>query len=327
MINPLRDLLDHQSMRISRWVGITADRTRLIPGVRLVELTFRGYSEDRGSVLAAALSYYAFLSLFPLTLFILALLSPFLETTAAIRAVTRFLESYLPQGADTIRTSLEEVIHLRGPITLAAAAGFLWSGSGVFSLIQLGMNRAFCVAQPRPLWRERVVSLGMVIAVGFLFALSFLLTTSFRLGIHYQILPRHNIIIDWLPPLLSEGLGVAIFGLLYRYIPYTSYVRWRQIWPAALVASTLWELAKMGFAWYIANLALLNLVYGSLGTIIALLIWGYVTAVILLLGAELAAALAGAREHPNPDKPWSIPRQDATRGPMSNWGDDAISRN
>jgi membrane protein len=82
---------------------------------------------------------------------------------------------------------------------------------------------------------------------------------------------------------------------LYRYIPYDPTIRWKDVALPALAAAALWEGAKLVFAWYISNLATLNLVYGSLGTIIALMLWGYISAVILLGGAELAAVMSGAR--------------------------------
>ncbi len=292
----------------SNWInGVTAaaaTRVRRIPGATVLEGTLRAYSEDRGSVTAAALSYYTLLSLFPLMLFILALSSSFLSSESAIREVTRFIGSYLPSSPTLLRNSLEEITRLRGPLTAVAAGGFLWSASGVFDLIQLALNRAFCVQQPRPLWRQRMVSMGMVVGASMMFGLSFLETTAHRLAIHYGILPRHNLVIDFLPPISTIILGFFVFGTLYRYIPYDPTLRWRDVWLSAILASVLWEGAKLGFAWYLTNMALLNLVYGSVGAIIAVMLWGYITTVIMILGAELAAVRKGARQRARTGKEW-----------------------
>jgi membrane protein len=300
----LNNLIEQQSQRVLHLAQTAEARANAIPGVGVLVQAARAYSEDRCALLAAALSYYALLSIFPLLLFILSIASPFLQSEAAIRAATSFLGSYLPSGATLVRNSLHEVTRLRGPLTIASAAGFLWSASGVFDLIQLGLNRAFRVQRPRPMWRQRIVSLGMVASVSLLFGLSFLLTTSLRLAIHYRLLPRHNILVDALPVLGALILGIAIFGLLYRLIPYHSSIRWRDVWAGAVVAAVLWEIAKLGFAWYLTNFALLNLVYGSVGAVIALMLWGYVTAAILLIGAEIAAVAAGARQREKTGQEW-----------------------
>ncbi len=292
----MNHFVEQQSERAMGVANTAAAQVRKLPGASVIEQTFRAYSQDRGSIIAAALSYYTLLSLFPLMLFILAISSPFLQSESAIRAATRFIGEYLPSGAALVRSSLEEVTKLRGPLTVAAGIGFLWSASGGFDILQLGLNRAFRVHQPRPLWRQRIVSMALVGCVSLLFGLSFLWTTSLRLAIHYRVLQRHDPLVDYVAPVGAVALGFLVFGSLYRYIPYDRQIRWSQVWFPALLASVLWEGAKLAFAWYITNMALLNLVYGSLGTIIAVMIWGYITAVVFLLGAELSAVISGARQ-------------------------------
>ena len=99
-------------------------------------------------------------------------------------------------------------------------------------------------------------------------------------------------------------IGAAVFGLLYRYLPYDPAIRWRAVWPGALIAAVLWEIAKLGFTWYITNLAVLNMVYGSVGAVIAVMLWGYLTAVIMLFGAELASVASGTRRRVETGKEW-----------------------
>lgn len=298
------NLIEQQSQRMMEWAANAETRTRTFPGGGLVIDVARAYSEDRCSMLAAALSYYALLSLFPLLLFILAVMSQFLQTEEAIRVVTRFVSSYLPSGTLLVRNALEQVTRVRGPLTIVGGVGFVWSASGVFDSIQLGFNRAFRVPSPRPIWRRRLFSIGMVFAGGMLFGLSFGLTAVMRMAIHYRLLERGELLFDVLPTAAAIVLSTAVFGLLYRYVPYDPGIRWRDIALSAFIAATLWEIAKLGFAWYITDIALLNTVYGSLGTVIAIMIWGYLTAAILLMGAELAAVRAGARQRVKTGKEW-----------------------
>lgn len=293
-MNLFNDLITPQSQRVLHIAQTASGRIRQMPVLGVLADTLLAYGQDRASVLSAALSYYTLLSLFPLMLFVLAVSSSFLESTQAVREVGRFVGAYLPPGL-SLANDLAEISRLRGPLTLIGAGGFLWSASGVFDLVQLGLNRAFRVQHARPLWRQRIVSLAMVAGISALFGLSFLMTTSFRLAVHYRLFPRHEMAVDALPPAVSILLGVVIFGVLYRYIPFDPTIRWKDVWLPAVLASVLWEIAKLAFAWYLTNMALLNFVYGSVGAVIALMIWGYITAVILLGGAEMAAVLSGAR--------------------------------
>ena len=89
---------------------------------------------------------------------------------------------------------------------------------------------------------------------------------------------------------LPLGLNVAIFALLFRYIPQM-HVRWDAIWPAAVLGGIGWELSKSLFVWYINNFANYSVIYGSLGTVIVMLFWAYLSAAILLLAADLCAAI------------------------------------
>jgi membrane protein len=297
-------LMEEQSQRVLHFAQALETRARTFPAASVLIDAVRAYGEDRCSLVAAALSYYALLSLFPLLLFILAIVSPLGQAETAIREVTRFISSYLPSGALMVRSALEEITRLRGALTLASAASFLWSASGAFDAIQLGINRAFRVSTMRPIWRRRLFSILMVVATSLLFGLSFGMTTTMRLAIHYRILERRDFLFESLPIVGALILGTAVFGLLYRYVPYDPHIRWRDVLPSAVIAAALWEIAKLVFAWYITNYALLNMVYGSIGTIIAIMLWGYVTAAILLIGAEIAAVQTGARQREKTGKEW-----------------------
>ncbi len=292
----MNHFIQQQSRRVMNLAHIAEARINSIPPINVLLQAMRAFSEDRCSVLAAALSYYALLSLFPLALFILVIASQFVSTQTAMRAMSRFITAYLPSGSEMVRSTLEEVTQLRGALTLVSAAGLLWAGSNVFDTIQLGINRAFRAPSQRPIWRERIVSMGMVIGASILFALSFVMTTTLRLALHYRLIQRNTLAFELLPIAGSIFLGTGIFGVLYRYLPFHTNIRWREVWLSAFIASALWEIAKLVFAWYITNLAILNMVYGSLGTIIAVMLWGYISAAILLIGAEIAAVQTGARQ-------------------------------
>ena len=286
-----------QSQRAAFLAQTAEARVVAVPILGVFVRAARAYGADRCSMLAAALAYYGLLSIFPFMLFILAVASPFLNSDAAIRSVSASITGYLPSGAQMIRAALQEVIRLRGAVTLVAAVGFLWSASSVFDLLQVGINRAFKIEFSRPMWRQRLVSLGMVIGASVLFGLSFVGTTAIRLGIHNRLFERHDTTLEILTILTAVLFAFIVFAILYRYVPYGAATRWRDVWFGALVAAVLWEIAKLGFSWYLTNFALLNLVYGSVGAVIALMLWGYVTTMILLYGAEIAAERTRSANH------------------------------
>ncbi len=245
------------------------------------------YASDQMDPLAAALSYYFLLCLFPLLLMLIALASPFFEREQLLREVARFASNYLPTLAPEVRRILGEVVSARGPVTLIAALGLLWSASGVFDLLQIGMGRAWRVPAPRPLWRQRLISIGAVLIIGALFGLSFAASALSTSGIEFRaILGRRTV--EVLGLALSIVLNFVLFAVIFKFMP-NARIAWAQVTGAALFASIVWELGKLVFVWYLRNFAGLNLVYGSVGAVIAVMLWSYITANIMLFGAELTA--------------------------------------
>ncbi len=272
------------------WMRASARTSHMARRARFLAWLLDGwqaYRRDEMGTLAAALAYYLLLAIFPLLLFLIAAASPFLTSDQVVRDVTRFVDNYLPTVSGELRTILRQIISARGPATFIAALGLIWSASGVFDLIQRGLNRVWRVSQPRPLWRQRLLSAATVIAIGALFGLSFAASALARLGVHYR-LDFGNVRVEVVGLLFTAILSFLLFAVVYKVFPFVN-ITWRRVWTGALLASILWEIAKYLFVWYLLNFARLSLVYGSVGVIIALLVWGYITATILFFGAELTA--------------------------------------
>lgn len=261
------------------------------------------FTQDRCSLTAAALSYYTLLAIFPLLLFLVALASFFVQSENATRAVIGFFNEFLPQSSSIIRNNLPEVSRARGEVTVIAFAGLAWTASGVFNAVQLSLNRVFRTQRARPLWRERLVSMAMVVGVGILFAASFAITTALRLTLHLRAL-RGGILVEGASTLAAILLAAIVFAVMYRLVPYDSSIRWRQVIIPALLAATAWELAKIGFVWYLTNFSQLSLVYGSIGAVIALMLWSYLTWTIILYCAEVAAVRMGVHQREVTGKEW-----------------------
>jgi membrane protein len=258
----------------------------------------RSFAHARASEAAASVAYYALFSLFPLMLVLLALGSVFLESKQSYQETIQLMHGAIPVSRELIERNVQQVLERRKQIGAVSLAGLLWSGLGAFTTLARNINRAWTEADQRGFLSRRLVALGMV---GVLVApLLFSLLSTAAL----EILPGLNLPL-WNTTSASEALlwrflsslvpwafSFLMFLALYRWVPNTS-VTWSAAFWGALVASVLWEAAKRGFTWYLGTgLAKYQLVYGSLGAVVALMFWIYLSAWVALFGAHLGAAVA-----------------------------------
>lgn len=256
---------------------------------------FDAFNRNQMSLLAASLSYYALLALFPLLLVLVGLASFFISEQTALDTVIRIAGEYLPGVQNQIKGILDQVIALRGTATVIGLLALLWSASGVFDVLQQALNRAWRVPVPRAFWLQRLFSIGVIAVLGLFFVASVLVsavTVDFLYGIlgdaaNAQELHRN------LANLVGIAASFIAFALLYKIFPHAR-VTWRAALLGAVVAALLWQLAKFGYGVYLSYFARLNLVYGSLGAVIGLMLWGYLSAAIILFCAELAARFGRA---------------------------------
>ena len=260
---------------------------------------------DNCTHLSAAISYYILLSLFPLALAAITILGYFSRSPDIGARVTQAIADLLPVSGQVVSATIQGVSQGWGTAGAIAIIGLLWSGMGFFGAVRKSLNTAWGIKQPRPFLRERLMEFLMMLGLGALLIISLGLTAAFK------IIQAANISI--FGHLLSNGLlwhaiviitSVAItfvgFLFLYKFVPNTR-VRWRHVWVGALVAAVLLEIVKNVFVWFVGHFATYNLVYGSVGTIIALMVWSYISAMILLFCAKLISAFTKMRPLPVPE--------------------------
>lgn len=266
------------------WLGV-------IPGA------IRQFGETRASQAAAALAYYTFFSLFPLLLVLVSISSFFLTGDQAYQETINFIQDAIPASQSLIEQNIQRVLDVRGQVSLIGVIGLLWSASGAFSTLAYNIDLAWPRAEERNFLEKRLVALGMMGVIFLLLWLSLAATTLEQLlprlesplfgGVAIYETPLWAIAIQILPWLFS----FLMFLSLYRWTPHTD-VRWRAALGGAALGGVGWELAKNGFAWYLrSGLANYQLVYGSLGTVVALLFWIYISGMLALFGAHLTAAI------------------------------------
>jgi membrane protein len=284
--------------------------------LRIFQHTIISYGQDDGPALAASIAYYALFSFFPLILLLLAVSSTLINSTEAQEKVVVFVESFLPTAGDLVRNNIATVLRARGAVGTLAMLGLFWSASSVFTAMDRAINRAWGATDRRSFWQQKILALAIVVSVGLFFFLSNLITTAYNLLMSIRLpwlgieLFNNSFGQRWLPLLAPTLLDYVVFMMLYRLLPVVR-VRWREVFPGALVAGTAWQIAKFGFNLYLRNFARYNLIYGPVTTIIVFLVLTYIAAVILVMGAEFAAAWTHSRRERKRATVWSD--QDLTR--------------
>jgi membrane protein len=286
--------LDRLAGRLNR-LYLLANRTlRSYPAV--LYRAILAFGKHDGPFVSAALAYYALLSLFPLLVFLITAASSFVSVQEAKRLVLEVVARYLPGSVEVASRTVEEILAARSTIGVVALVGLLWSASGVFGAIFRAVNRAWGDARPTPAWESRLMALAMTLILGLLFLLNLAMSTllsilqSWRLPVlGWQVFldPGVSRLFGWLSALVMIAISAALFSVIYRTLPRAK-ISWREVWPGGIAAGVAWQIAKLLFTWYLGY-ARYNLLYGSIGAIVGVLLWSYLTALILLLGAEFTA--------------------------------------
>jgi len=246
---------------------------------------------------AAAISFYALFSFFPL---ILAIISVGAFAKGSIDDQIRLaneIAQVVPISTFYITERVNEVVNARGPIGIVGLLALFWTASAAFGSIRNGINTAWGLKNSRPFIKERFRDFLLVIGAGLLMVFIFFLTPVSALlsELVNSISPGTDLLFGFLggliTGLISTGVSFIFFTLLYLFLPNTK-VAFGDVWLGALIGSLSFEGAKWGFVWYVNTFPIYNAVYGPIGAIMALLTWVNVSAIILLFGAHLASLYA-----------------------------------
>lgn len=277
---------------IDRGVRRTADywneRTNGFVGV--LWRTAHNFSQ-RGTWEASALSYYSLLSLFPLLMVLIVVLGQILGPTTTGTQLRDFLGLFLPGAtAVEISSTIERFSEQAGSISLIVAVTFVWSSLGLFSALSGALDRIFRTTKSIKFWQRRIIGFLIVLALGVLLLANIITSLLFSF-LDLIFLNQSNIWVQIAGIFIPFGFSMGIFAMTYRWIPQT-IVPWDAIWPSALLGAMAWELAKIFFGIWLDTIADLTLVYGSLTTVIAFMLWAYYTWAIVLLCGEFCMELS-----------------------------------
>lgn len=266
--------------------------------------TVREFSKDQCTDLAAALTYYSVLALFPAAIALLSLVGLFGQGPKTVDTLLEILSDLgASSAADTLEPTLTELSNtpsagLAFAIGLAAA---LWSASGYVGAFGRGMNRIYEVDEGRPIWKLRpimllltlvLVALTAVVALGLIVTGPAAQAVGDAIGIGSTSVTVWNIA-KW--PLLLVAV-VVIVALLYYVTPNVKQPKFRWVSVGAVLAIITWMLASAAFGLYVSGFSSYDQTYGSLAGVIVFLLWLWITNLALLFGAELDAELERGRE-------------------------------
>jgi membrane protein len=266
--------------------------------------TVREFSQDQCTDLAAALTYYSVLALFPAAIALLSIVGLVDQGPKTVDTLLQILTDVgASSAADTLEPTLTELSTTpsAGLALVIGLATALWSASGYVGAFGRGMNRIYEVEEGRPIWKLRpvmllvtviTVVLTAIVALGLVVTGPAAQAVGDAIGVGSTFVTVWNIA-KW-PVLLV--IVVLIVALLYYATPNVKQPKFKWISAGAVVAILVWILASAAFGFYVANFSSYDKTYGSLAGVIAFLLWLWITNLALLFGAELDAELERGRE-------------------------------
>jgi membrane protein len=291
--------------------GRDAEAPRAIPKAGWRDILLRtkdAIPADHVSIVAAGVAFFGLLALFPAIASLVAIAGLVLDP-ADIGGQLEALAGALPENAaEILRTQARKVTEGAGAgIGIGAAFGILlslWSASKGMKTLMEGMNIAYGEDEGRGFVRLNLVALALTLflILGLIVALAAAVAAPALLGA-LGLGDGLRAAVSWGRwPLLAlfAVLGLAV---IYRFGPSRAPARWRWVTPGALAATALWIAATIGFSVYVRNFGSYNETYGALGGVIVLLTWLWISAFVVLLGAELnsEAEHQTRRDTPTPE--------------------------
>ncbi len=263
--------------------------------LQLIRLAVKKIGEDELSTRSAALSYYFLGALFPMLLFLLSLLGLFAGAGAQFRdTIIAGLARVVPGSASNLIGSvLHQVIKSSSGVKLAAGIlGALWSASGGVAAVVTSLNKIYRTNETRPWWKQKLTVVGLTVALAALIIVALILVlyggrigqflaNRVGLGSVFSIAWK---ILHW--PVAFAAMFLS-YSIIYYFGPDLPERRWYWVTPGAVVGVALWLVASIGFRVYLQFFNSYSATYGSVGAVIILMLWLYITGFAILVGGEM----------------------------------------
>jgi membrane protein len=267
----------------------------------ILRRTIRESINDNCLGMAAQLAYYFFFALFPALLFLLAVASYF-PVDRLIDDMIAMLGGVAPPDVLSIIT--DQILKIsqgeQGGLLTIGMLITLWSSSAAMTAIIDTLNRAYDIEEGRPWWKTRLTAIGLTVGVSLFILVSFALVVVGPAAAEW-IAARTPLgqafvwtwwILQW--PFVFALVATAI-GIVYYFAPDAEQ-DWVWLTPGSIVATVLWLISSLGFKYYVVNMGSYTETYGAIGGVMVLMLWFYLSALVVLIGAEMNAEI----EHASP---------------------------
>ena len=263
--------------------------------LKLTQLAIKKISKDELSTRSASLSYYFLLALFPMFLFLVSLVGVFAGPGTQIReSIVSGLGRLAPGSAsDLVQSVINQTFKNSSGIKLAAGIlGALWAASGGMDAVVVSLNVIYGVTETRPWWKQKLTIVGLTVTLAALIIVALVLVLyGGKIG---QVIAAHIglgeafraawKILQWPVSFFAMFLS---FSVVYYFAPNLEERKWYWVTPGAVAGVALWLLASLGFRVYLHFFNSYSATYGSLGAVIILMLWLYMTGFAILIGGEL----------------------------------------
>jgi YihY family inner membrane protein len=254
------------------------------------------FFRENSFTISASIAYYSLLALFPLLLLLLGVSGIFIRRYELSGRLALVLGHYLPIRRELIMRSLVSISRAYGRVSILSFLLLLWSSSGVFLPIERALNRAWEVEQRRSWWRRRLLALEMAGIFGFLALLSTFLVGTRRYThawlstwVAGSLLPLVEFLYRGIFVAATFGITLCMFLVIFERLPNRP-MSFRQAFPGALLTALFWQTAR-GLFTLLLPFFNYRQVYGSIGVVVALLTWIYISSAVMLFGAQVSRSL------------------------------------
>lgn len=262
------------------------------------------FTRDQGTDIAAALTYYSVLAVFPALLALVSLLGVFGQGQQSVTAIMDLVGQFAPKDSlAQVQPVIDQMVNTQaaGFALVAGLLGALWSASGYVNAFSRAMNRIYEIDEGRPIWKLRplfllltlvILMLVVMVVIGLVISGPIARTVGDLIGLGDASVAAWNLA-KW-PVILL--IVVLIVALLYYVTPNVKQPKFRWLSVGAFVAIGVWVLASLAFGFYVANFGSYNKTYGALAGVIVALLWLWITNIALIFGAEVDAEMERARQ-------------------------------
>lgn len=257
-----------------------------------LEVVHRFFFEKKGLLLAGAVAYNTLLSLIPLCFVVLVAASVFMPEEKLLAIVQAELHMLAPAQADKLTEVIRAFFNERRVIGWVGAAVLLFLSSIAFRILEDAIAVVFhrpAASEKRKFWISFLIPYAYMVVLGTA-VLALTVVTSLL-----KMIAGDSSVVEWILYLAGFVSLVALFTSIYKVLP-VGKISTRRALAGGLTAAILWEITRRVLTWYFSDISLINVVYGSLATVIVVLVTLEVGAVIVLLGAEVIAALEAHEE-------------------------------